>query len=181
MSDYDEKKAYLEIFKRNAAIYEATPPRSFIQRAKLRKKLRYSYGDAVGKDNNVLMPLTAWEERREGFFDAIRDGWGRPFKRGWLFNTVATAFWLSVLTGFIWLVGWVIPWSSPPKPLPVGIQQRGYTFIIPPNYAATANYAKADGTELCYRLPEWTSRSGDVVARSNPQGGITIKCVIDQD
>lgn len=182
MEEYSEKQSCLEIFKRDRAIYEATPPRSFFSRSKLRRKLRYSYGDAVGAGNNVSMPLTAWEARKGGWAATVRKGWGRSFNRGWLYwLTCWTAFFAAVAVA-LFLILVVGIFESHPKPLPPGIVQKGYTFVIPPNYATRANYKDIHADDLCERLPQFdnVSSSGDEAeAHSARDGSIVIECKLD--
>ncbi len=183
MEEYNEKQSYLEIFQRDAALYEATPPRSLIQRTKLRRKLRYSYADAVGKGNRISMPLTAWEARKDGFYAFLRRGWGSSFNRAWLFYLTIWTCIFAVAAVALYLILVVGIFTNPPKPLPPGIQQRGYSFIIPPNYATRANYKDIRANELCERLPQFdksSSRTGDeAIARSSRDGGIIIECRLD--
>lgn len=177
--EYNEKQSYLEIFNRDRAIYEATPPRSFFARSKLRRKLRYSYGDAVGKGNNISMPLTAWEARKGGWASIVSKGWGSPYSHGWLFWLLMWAMMLSAVAVGLYLIIAVGIFDSHPKPLPPGIAQRGYTFVIPPNYATRANYKDIHANELCSRLPQFDTRphSGDkAIARSARDGSIVIEC-----
>lgn len=168
MPEYSEKQAYLELFRREAAIYEATPAWHFFSRAKLRKKVRYAYGDAVGSGSNVSMPSTALAEL------------GRGFKRAW-------HKWLGIVTVFVVtavvFVGCIaLLTDDEPKRLPPGIQQRGYTFIIPPDYALRENYQAIRADTLCKRLPQFdtAAQSKDkAIASSGRDGSIRIHCKLD--
>lgn len=175
--EYDERQAYLEIFRRDAAIYQATPARRFVERTKLRRKLRYAYGDAVGAGANVSMPLTAWGERKDGVLHFLSDAWGESYNRGWLFWSTVILTAACIISVFLYLViGVGIFDGAPPKPLPPEIQQRGYTFIIPANYELRANYADTHADDLCGRLPQWDSRYDSAHADPGPGGTIVIRC-----
>jgi hypothetical protein len=177
-SEFNESQAYLDIFKREKAIYEATPAWHVVARASLRKKVRYAYGDAIGSGSNVAMPATA-----------LTKSWA-AFKRTWdNFWGDELSFWLmclAVLLGLVVAIWWCTTWGlwdgDPPKPLPPGIQQRGYTFIIPPDYATRANYRDIKAGDLCKRLPRWESINGDdTESSSGKDGSIIIHCKMNED
>jgi hypothetical protein len=171
--DYNEKQAYLDIFKREKAIYEATPAWHIVARASLRKKVRYAYGDAIGSGSNAAMPATA-----------LGKSW-TAFKRFWdsefIFWILVLGAILSVIAGIWWCTTWGLWRGDPPKPLPPGIQQRGYTFIIPPDYATRANYRDIKAGDLCSRLPRWESRNDETRSSSGRDGSIIIRCVMSDD
>lgn len=170
MSEYNEKQAYLDIFKRESAIYEATPPWHLIARSKLRKKIRYAYGDAIGSGNNVRMPDTAFKQAWETF---------RLSEAGWWI--IAGCLIIAIIAGVWWVTTWGFWEDEPSKPLPPGIQQRGYSFVIPPDYATRANYEDIKAGDLCNRLPRWESMNGDdTKSASRKDGSIVITCVMDE-
>lgn len=178
--DYDEKQAYLEIFRREAAIYEATPARHFISRSKLRKKVRYAYGDVIGSGMEVSMPLTTAQAFWRDWGYIIRRGWGHEFARGWLFVLTWITIFAAICAVVLWLIiGVGVFEGDPPKPLPPGIQQRGYRFIIPPDYALRQNYKEIRASDLCKRLPRWDSGYDDTESHSARDGSIIILCRAD--
>lgn len=179
-SDLDtyDRDYYAGQFNRSVFLYENARPWRVLHRTVLMARVRKSAADFVSVGGRPCMPPSA----REEFYECWADGWGREFHRGWSFHLTVTAIAVMVVAAF--LVAFAIILSEPPRPLPAGIHQRGYSFIIPADYATGKTYDDAKASDLCDRLPIWAqSRKnghGDwFTTKSNTDGSITLRCVLN--
>lgn len=179
----DEREEYTAIMRKEIMRYESTPPWRVLHRTRQMGRVRTAAADLAYAGGNPNIPKPA----RHDFVQGVKSVWA------WFVNVVVLdwpGFLMAILatiaavfTIIYFTFSWMATWGSPPKPLPQGIVQRGYSFIIPAGYAQTAAYENADVSDLCHRLPDWYDERGndDRTIKSRPDGSIVITCVLDQD
>lgn len=169
--DTYDRDYYAGQFNRAVFLYRNTRPWRVLHRTVLMGRVRKTAAEFVGVGGQPRMPLST----REEFYNSVSNAWD-----GWLCAlTILLAACAAVIGIIVAIVHFGIFDGSPPKPLPKGIQQRGMSFIIPPNYATTANYEDAHGRDLCSRLPKWNSQYDDFKVVSQHDGSIRIVCTTD--
>lgn len=172
----DEREEYNAIFRKEVTLYEHTPPWRLLARTRRMGQVRRAAANLAYAGGNPSFPKPA----RANFVQGLKDG------AVWVWDKVILdwpgfcAFWLGVILaivfGMIQLVGWIGTWGGPPKPLPQGITQTGFSFVVSSGFAQRANWKDAANPEhLCDRIPGY-GRYDDYRIKQRTDGSILIVC-----
>jgi hypothetical protein len=173
MDNVEERNEYFAHLRRDVVLYETTPWWRFWARTRRMAAVRRAAGNYAYAGGNPNIPRTLRGRIGNRLAIIFTDG-----------LTYLVMFVVAVILGLVWAFAqWDGPSPDPPpKALPAGIVQRGFSFYIPAGYAATQDYKNVDAAEkLCNRLPEWEDLSSsyddhDVITRKG--GVIEIHCLL---
>lgn len=172
----DEREEYNSIFRKEVTLYEHTPPWRIFARTRRMGHVRRAAANLAYAGGNPVFPSPA----RANFVKALRDVWDWVWD--WIITdwpgvlALAVTVIIAIIFGMIQLVGWMGTWGGPPKPLPQGIAQTGFTFIVSPGFAQRANWQDAaDPGDLCDRIPGYGAYDNFKI-KQRADGSILILC-----
>ncbi len=182
MDNLEERNEYNAIYRKEVTLYESTPPWRVFARTRRMGHVRRAAANLAYAGGSPNIPRPA----RADFVSAV----GRSWK--WVRDCVILdwpgfcLFWLGVIVavvfGVIQLVGWIGTWGGPPKPLPSGITQSGFQFLIPAGYVESAEYEEvANPVNLCERIPGYNNTYDDYTLKTRADGVIVVTCDPGED
>jgi len=174
MSDPDAVELYRSIHRENTARFELTPKYRPLKRFKRYEACRSSYASLyAATDLEPYLPSRVLDS----LIAAAKKAWHGGLDVIVVVVSICVAV-ISLVALFVWGV-MALDKKSPPKPLPMGVQQVGYKFIIPAQYSTRATTgSEVDPKGLCDRLPSGSRRT-DYKISAGSNGSIIVSCEID--